>query len=115
MPTHILRQREEFAPKMQYAAANGTILISQGVVLVTKATAAALTLLAPRAGSDDGKRLTIVSSTAAAHVITFAAGFNGGGAAKDTATLSGAIGDSLTLIAANGLWLIVASIGVTLT
>lgn len=99
---------------------DGAIPIKSGRVIVKKASACALTLAAPTAGlpsagGDDGKRLTIVAGTAAAHTITNSSpGFNNGGASKDVATLGGAIGDGLTLIAYNGEWLVVGSVNATL-
>src|SRR5574337_2027987 len=52
------------------AAADGAVEISGGTVVITKASAAALTLAAPAAGTDDGKIIRFISNTAAAHTVT---------------------------------------------
>lgn len=97
------------------AAADGAIAVKQGVVVITKATAAALTLAAPTAGTDDGKILRIVSTTAAAHTVTNASpGFNGAGASGDVATFGAAIGNAMEVVAYNGVWLAANLTGVTL-
>lgn len=97
------------------AAADGAISVKQGVVVITKATAAALTLAAPTATTDDGKVLRIVSSTAAAHTVTQTTpGFNGGTTTSDVATYGAAIGNEMEIVAYNGVWLVANLTGVTL-
>jgi hypothetical protein len=102
----------------QVLAADGAITIKNGRVVITKGTAVAATLAAPVAGSvqsggDDFKRLTIVSTTAAAHVITSPVdGFNAKGA-SGTCTFGAAKGNSVELQAYNGHWYTVAAIGNT--
>lgn len=89
------------------ASANGAITIpdrGSKTILITKGTAAALTLGVP-ASSQNGVTLTIVSTTAAAHTVTAATiGFNAGDAAKDVGTFGGAIGDGFTCVAYGGEW-----------
>lgn len=94
---------------------DGEITIASGVVFLNKAGVIAATLDNPPVGMD-GAQLIITSLTAAAHTISNAAGagFNGGGAASDVATLGAAIGNGLHLVAANGKWNVVASTGATL-
>lgn len=98
------------------ASANGAITAKSGTVAITKGTAAALTIADPVSGSDDGKILRIVSTTAAAHTVSNAAGsgFNAGGASSDVGTFGGAIGDNLVLIAYGGKWLVLSKTNVTL-
>jgi hypothetical protein len=97
------------------ASGDGAINPSSGLTVITKATAAALTLAAPTAGTDDGKTLLIISATAAAHTVTQTTpGFNGGGSGADVGTFGAAIGNGLLLVAYNGRWLIVNNTGVTL-
>jgi len=99
----------------QIASGDGAITVQPGVAVITKATAAVLTLAAPTAGTHDGVVLIIISSTAAAHTVTQTTpGFNGGGAATDVATAAVAIGSSLILVAYNGVWLIANNTGFTL-
>lgn len=99
-----LKQRQERRQPIQVMAANGAIDIRDGIVMITKATAAAVTLAASAAGKDDGKTLIVISTTAAAHTLTIANGLNGAGAGADVGTFGGAIGDGITLVAYNGVW-----------
>jgi hypothetical protein len=82
-----------------------------------KATALASTTLAAPAKDQDGLRITLTSLTAAAHVITATSLLADAvsGSPHTTATFAAFIGASLTLEAANGLWNVVASVGVTIT
>lgn len=125
-------------------AANGAIAlaVSQwpgesntpgGLCPITKGSAAALTLVTPIAGGatpigsstssttgvlgDDGKQLTILSTTAFAHVITTAAGkiIGANGTAYGTITFAANIGCSIVLKAWNGFWYVISSNGVTLS
>lgn len=115
MPTHINRQREPRQEPLTIASGDGAIAVYSGVVVITKGSAAALTLAAPTANVHDGYRLTIVSNTAFAHTVTQTTpGFNGGGTASDVATYGAAAGNTLELVAYNGRWLVVNTIGVTL-
>lgn len=103
-------------PPSQIASADGAISIKHGNVVITKAGVAALTLANPTATTDDFKTLRIVSTTAHAHTVSNAAGagFNSGGAGSDIATLGGAIGDGLTVMAYQGKWYVVHSVNATL-
>lgn len=99
-------------------AGDGTVTIKDGREVLSKATAAAITLAPPTAGlptvgGDDGKELTIVSTTAVAHVVTCSQGFNGKGS-SGTATFGLAKGNGITLVAFNGQWYVTANVGVTL-
>lgn len=98
------------------ASANGAITVKSGLVVITKATAAALTLADPTATTDDGKELVIVSATAAAHTIDNSAGsgFSGAGAVGDVCTFSAAKGNTLRLVAYQGVWYTVTNIGGTM-
>lgn len=100
-----VKQGQERVPPVQVLSANGAITIKEGLVLITKGTAAAITLAAPTAGADDGCQLRIRSTTAAAHTVTNTTpGFNNGSTASDVATFAGAIGDGFTIEAYNGIW-----------
>lgn len=115
MPTHINRQREPRQEPIVLASADGAIVAYSGVVMITKGTAAALTLAAPLTAIHDGYRLTIVSTTAAAHTVTQTTpGFNNGSTASDVATYGAAIGNTLELVAYSGKWYVTNTIGVTL-
>lgn len=100
-------------------SADGAITIQHGNVLITKGTAAALTLASPTAGlvangGHDGIEISFVSSTAAAHTITCTAGFGGGTTARDVATFGGAIQDGMRIFAYNGVWYVKDTRNVTL-
>ena len=104
------------APSDAAALVDGAVATpaSSNLVRITKASAAALTLAAPSA-DQDGKTLTIVSTTAFAHTVTQAApGFNGGGGGSDVATFAAAVGNSISLVASGGVWYVTNLQGVTL-
>lgn len=94
-------------------AASGAITQKSGLVTLSKAGVAAMTLADPVAITDDTKMLRIVSKTAFAHTVTLAGGFQGG--ANHVATFGGAIGDTLELIAIAGKWYQQPSINQTLS
>ncbi len=84
---------------------------------ITKATAAAITLVAP-SKAQDGEVLIFTSLTAVLHVITATGLLANGGTASPytTATVANTeIGSTLTLMAQNGLWNVVAATNWTLS
>lgn len=85
-------------------------------IAITKATAAAITLVAP-SKAQDGLMLVFTSLTAAAHVITATSLLADAvsGSPHTTATFAAFIGASLTLQAQNGLWNVVSAVGVPIT
>jgi hypothetical protein len=99
--------------RVQVVSADGAITIADGVVFITKATAAAITIADPPAGMD-GAVLTIVSKTAAAHTVTYTAGFGGGTTSRDVATFGGAISDGMVIVAHDGVWYVSSTRNVTL-
>jgi hypothetical protein len=88
---------------------DGTVQTKDGDVILSKATAAAISLPAPTAGAasaggDDGKIVRFISTTAAPHVITCPTrGFNKKGS-SGTATMTAAIGNSCSFEAYAGDW-----------
>jgi hypothetical protein len=90
-----------------------------GKYVITKATAAALTLAAPTAGLDDGVLIQVISTTAAAHTITTPAAGNirdGNTSNHDTVlTMNANIGANCILEAYNGTWYVLAEVGCSLT
>lgn len=86
---------------VQVASADGAITLRNGVVAITKGSAAALTLAAPTV---DGLVLYIDAHTAHAHTVTVAGGLRGAGAGADVGTFGGAIGDGIVLYSYNGAW-----------
>lgn len=77
------------------------------IIWITKATAAALTLADP--AIDQQNTLTFISTTAAAHTITYTAGFYGNTTTSDVATFPATINGMLTIRAQNGTWAPVAT------
>ena len=83
---------------------------------ITKATAAAITLVAP-SKAQDGLTLVFTSLTAAAHVITATTLLADAvtGSPHTTATFAAFIGASITLQAQNGLYNVISAVVVPIT
>ena len=96
-------------------AASGAIPVIAGSYVITAPSAAALTLAAPIAGTQDGLTISIVSATAFAHTITATGLLQTGSAAVNVATLAAFAGAGVTLRAYNGKWQVTASVGATFT
>lgn len=95
---------------------DGAITIANAIHIITKATAAAMTVAAPSAGQA-GTRMTIISNSDAAHVITFTGTtlLDGTTGANSTATLAAFKGSGVTVIAtAGGTWLLESSVVATI-
>lgn len=85
---------------------DGAITIATGIVVLTKGSAAAITLAAPSA-AQVGTRITIYAGSAFAHVVTATGLIDDGvtGGSKNTATFAAFVGAAITLIAAQvGKW-----------
>ena len=93
---------------------DGAITIAQGVVALTKGSAAAITLAAPTA-AQAGTMIVVVNGSAWAHVLTATGllddGVTGGG--KNTATFGAYVGSAITLLAYNLHWTVVSKNVVT--
>lgn len=114
---YITRQGEPFQQHVHVASDDGAIPNDiSGVVVITKATAAALTLADPSV-RDDGLVLTIASTTAAAHTVDNSAGsgFNGAGAGSDVGTFGAAIGNGFSVYAYGGAWYVVPGSNLNVT
>ena len=85
----------------------GTVPTADTVIWINKATAAALTLAAP--AKDQQNTLTFISTTAAAHTITYTAGFYGNTTSSDVATFPATINAIFTIRAQAGTWAPVAT------
>lgn len=83
----------------QVLSGDGAITIKNGVVFITKGSAAAVTLADPTTGTDDGKVLEIIATTAFFHTVSNAAGsgFNGNGATSDVWSAGGALTGQVAL------------------
>ena len=99
------------APAVKALTGNGTITSADaGVVTLNKTSGAiTVTLTAPTAVTDDGKRLIFVSLNNVSHVINMAGGFGNGGNGEDVCTFSAVVGNALHLIAWGGYWYIVGN------
>lgn len=93
---------------IQNLVADGAITVKSGVVKIAKTVAGvvAATLANPTAGTDDFKKLLIISNQAQANTVTVTGGFGGGGGGEDVLTFSGVIGDCVELTAYGGYWYI---------
>lgn len=82
---------------------DGAITIQSGLVLLTKGSAAAITLAAP--SSQDGTEITITSTTDFAHVVTVTGGmWDGTATTNTTATFPVVAGGAITLVAFGTDW-----------
>lgn len=96
-----------------YTAA-GAIAKAHGTVILKAGSAAAMTLAAPIVGTEDGLTLKIIAVDAFAYTVTTPASKING--SLHIATWTAAIGNSIELIAENGVWYNVGTpLGVALT
>jgi len=96
---------------VQTITGDGAVTIKSGIVILSKGSAAAITIAVP---DQDGQVLFIVTSTAQAHVITQATdGFNAKGS-SGTCTYTAAVGNAVTLVSQGGHWWATTKTGVTL-
>lgn len=99
------------------ASADGAVTIpsvGSKTVLITKGSAAALTLALPTT-AQNGVRISFVAMTAFAHTVTRATeGFNDLGSSGDVATFAAAKGNGFTVEAYEGDWMVLSNIGVTI-
>jgi hypothetical protein len=90
-----------------------------GKYVITKAGVAALTLVAPTAGLDDGVLIQLISTTANAHTVTTPAAGNiqdGNTSGHNTVlTFNAHIGANAILEAYNGTWYVLSEVGCSLT
>lgn len=98
-------------PNVETITGDGAITIQSGTVLLTKGSAAAITLAAP--SSQDGTIITITSTTAFAHVVTVTGGmWDGTATTNTTATFPAVQGGAITLIAFGTDWYVLNLQGV---
>jgi hypothetical protein len=81
--------------------------------VITKAGVLADTLAAPTATVDDGKVIIITSNTANAHTLTATGLLQTGSASVNLATFAAFAGAGLTLMAYQGKWNVIGSVGIT--
>lgn len=96
---------------IQTITGDGAITVNCGFVLLSKGSAAAITIALP---DQDGQWIYVVTSTAQAHVITQGTdGFNAKGS-SGTCTFTAAIGNAVLLVSQGGHWWAPVKTGVTL-
>lgn len=93
--------------------ANGAIAASEGVHVIAKTGSLAAMTLAPPTADMEGMRLTILSRTAFVHTVTITEGIAGRGATHDVISFPN-VGDSITLVADNLHWCVIAQFGATI-
>jgi hypothetical protein len=93
-----------------YVPADATLpaVTKNTTFVITKGSAAAITLAAPSAALD-GLEVIITSASAYAHTVTYAAGFLGGTTSNDVATFTNIVGHTLRLVAVAGVWRVVGT------
>jgi hypothetical protein len=86
---------------------DGAVTVATGTTVLTKGSAAAITVAAPTA-TQAGTRITVLSNSDFAHVITFTGGtlLDGTTGANTTATFAAFKGASITAIAVGTTWLV---------
>lgn len=97
--------------------ANGAINEhANGQYIITKATAAAMTLAAPTSGTDDGIIIDIASNNNAQHTVTFTGGtLKSGAAGATTATWPAQQGGAIRVMAYQAKWILLSNVGVVIT
>lgn len=79
-----------------------TVPVGNATIYLTKATAAAMTLVGPAA--DQTNTVKVISLTAAAHTITYTAGFYQNTTSSDVVTFPATSGATFIFTARNGVW-----------
>jgi len=103
---------------LEVKSADGAIVSRIGKVVITKGSAAALTLAAPipglpAAGGHDGQLLNIICISAFAHAVTTPSNKINGN--KATITFGAAAANNVQLEAYSGVWYVTNGVGQSLT
>ncbi len=99
-------------PLLVYAA-NAAVTLKHGATaVITKGSAAALTIADPTTGVHDGLEMDFISATAFAHTLVAPSGFNGAGT---QGLWGGAKGDGMKIIAYLAKWYVKYKTNVTLS
>lgn len=110
-----LKQGLERKKPLQVVSADGAITIKEGLVVITKGSAAVITLADPVAGIDDSKVLHVYSNTAFAHTVTLTSGLAGVGAGADVGTFTAAAANRFAVFAYQGFWYLYGGAAVNVT
>ena len=92
---------------------DGAVTLASGTVVLTKGSAAAITVAAP--SSQDGTKIRIISNSDYAHVVTFTGStlLDGTTGANLTVTMTAFKGSAIEVVAVGTKWLLVSSSNVT--
>lgn len=92
---------------------DGAVTLASGTVVLTKGSAAAITVAAP--SSQDGTKIRIISNSDFAHVVTFTGStlLDGTTGANLTVTMTAFKGSAIEVVAVGTKWLLVSSSNVT--
>lgn len=101
------------ANTFQVLTTNGAILPTGGNYVITKAGVLADTLAAPTSTVQDGTIIRVVSATANAHTITATGLLQTGTSSVNVATFAAQAGAGVTLMAYQGKWIVLYSVGIT--
>ena len=103
-----------FQNAQNFLGTNGAINPSlPAFYVITKAGVLAMTLAAPVVGADEGKIIGISSNTANAHTVTATGLFNTGSASVNLATFAAFAGAGFQVMAVQGKWNVLSSVGIT--
>lgn len=103
-------------PESKTYSVSGAIAIPDRnqIIYINKAGVAAMTLAAPTK-AQDGRTITISSTTANAHTVTATGLFKPGAATVNLATFAAFPGAGFTAVASQGLWNVTSQMGITFT
>lgn len=119
IPAGAVSERPAYVDDLVSVGENGVIAIPtrNTTFYLTKGSALASTTLAAPTQAQNGLKLIFTSQTAFAHVITATTliGDAVSGSPHTTATFAAFVGASMTLEASDGVWNLIANVGVTVT
>jgi hypothetical protein len=109
----VLIPKGRVTPSVETIAGDGAITIQSGTVLLTKGSAAAITLAAPSA--QDGTIIEITSTTDFEHVVTVTGGlWDGTATTNTTITFPAVAGGAVRIIAFGTDWYVLSNQGTTI-
>jgi hypothetical protein len=118
-PTHPVAASGQIPPHFNEHVTYGVsgaiaVPIEDTDAVINKAGVAVMTLAAPNK-AQNGLRLSVKSNTAFAHTVTATGLFKTGAATVNLATFAAFAGAGFEVMAQDGLWIVMASVGVTFT
>jgi hypothetical protein len=89
---------------------DGALTVAPGIHKLGSASAMTMTLAAPTTAQEGLVMVILALTSATSHTVTYTPGFGGLGASFDVATLA-TVGDTLTIMAISGLWVMIGNNG----